>query len=376
MMHPWSLPDDTVPIIMVVGSINDDEFFEVPHIVNTGETIASTRYTRRLGGKGANQAVAAARAGGSVSFYGHIHCDDTARIRQALKLDRIDVSHLTGQRNFATGRALIQLSTTTKDNSIILFPGANHASSTFSPYFPGSLVPNAAQQRRQERIRVHGPRPTPHGSTKYCLLQNEIPLSRTIGAAQWAETESRTTKVMFNPSPMLTTLQIKENEEALMEHVHWWIFNEGEAKALLEALQDGEDEAVGVAVESGDVLGGLGRCFQRKKGATTGVVMTLGAEGVESLVLVEGVWERLKVGPGKVGAGGVRDTTGAGDCFTGYFATELSRTPDDQELTKEAVEEGLRIASQAAALCVGREGALDSFPRKLEVKRIMDCGGV
>ncbi|KAL8276128.1 hypothetical protein RQP46_011477 [Phenoliferia psychrophenolica] len=171
--------------VLVRGSINIDEFFNVPHIVKSGETIASTGYSRRGGGKGANQAVAAAKAGAQVELmgcFGH----DGDWLRKELEGYGVGLDLSSLDASLPTGRAIIQLSTSTRDNSIVLLPGANHSS--LSLPFPSSSSSSP---------------PFSH-----LLLQNEIPLASTKLFLSAANDLGLTT--MFNPSPMLSSTEIAQ----------------------------------------------------------------------------------------------------------------------------------------------------------------------
>ena len=114
------------PKIVVVGSLNVDHTLRVPHIPAPGETLTSSRMLTCFGGKGANQAVAAARAGGAVSMIGCVGVDDFGtRYIESLKADGIDTSGIVRSET-PTGSALIAVDDR-GENSIIVNPGANHA---------------------------------------------------------------------------------------------------------------------------------------------------------------------------------------------------------------------------------------------------------
>ncbi|KAK4698921.1 hypothetical protein P7C70_g7349, partial [Phenoliferia sp. Uapishka_3] len=219
--------------VLVRGSINIDEFFNVPQsvpppilqlkqskadlsslrsIVNSGETISSTGYSRRAGGKGANQAVSASKAGGHVDLYGFLG-NDGEWLLDELKGYGVGLAQTHIDLNLPTGRALIQLSTATLDNSIILLPGANH--STLPLPFPSS---------------------TPTLPYTHLLLQNEIPFQSTLDYLSAAKKAGITT--IWNPSPM-------PSKEALnsfpFNDLDWLVVNEGESTELIRALYPGYD---------------------------------------------------------------------------------------------------------------------------------------
>ncbi|GAA5863510.1 hypothetical protein JCM3774_006506 [Rhodotorula dairenensis] len=309
------------PTVLVYGSVNCDEFFVVDHIVRSGETISSTSYSRRAGGKGANQAVSAARAGAKVDFAGAVGSDG-AWLQTELEGYGVNTEHLLRDEQTSTGRAIIQLSSSTADNSIVLFPGANAATNTnrtfdFSQY-------------------------------THVLVQNEIPWSDTVTALSTAHAEGAIT--FLNPSPM-------PSQDRLLEltwtDVDWLLINEGEGHDLLLAYQATKEEeqamdAQQLLLKLRDTLGG-----------TVSIVMTLGARGALALLPDNTL---VSAPAGKV-VGGVKDTTGAGDCFTGYLATSTKeRTPP-----AAAVQQALALACQAGAMCVEKPGAMESVPGLEEV---------
>ncbi|BGP35481.1 Putative ribokinase [Rhodotorula toruloides] len=326
--------------LLVRGSVNIDEFFVVDHIVRSGETISSTDYSRRAGGKGANQAVASAKAGAQVDFAGLVG-NDGGWLRDTLGGYGVGVSLLGADDVLPTGRAVIQLSSSTADNSIVLLPGAN-----FSQTSP-----------------LHKLSPEELAKYSHLLLQNEIPLEETRDALRRAESAGLTT--LFNPSPMLTRQALTEFE---WQHLDWLVINEGEGADLLTALAD----PAAVEQTSGGAAALLEALRRTALGSLTGIIMTRGAEGVVASLRDGSV---VEVGPGKV-VGGVKDTTGAGDCFTGYFATLLStllRSPG-YSLTSDKLRDILAIASQAAAICVESPGAMESVPTLAAVKERMGDG--
>lgn len=250
-----------------------------------------------------------------------------------------------------TGRAIIQLSDSTRDNSIVLLPGSN-----FSPSSP--TIPNLS-------------------TYSHLLLQNEIPLTETRSILVKAHASGLTT--IFNPSPMLTLSELEAFEWSSLD---WLLVNEGEANELVKVLGTGKEEgSVLDRLRKVPVLSGL-----------AGILMTKGGDGVAAAIGgPDG--ETVETGAGKV-VGGVKDTTGAGDCFTvsddlpvfasgtlelivsfanqGFFATLVSTAATP--LTADALKSILLVASQAGAMCVEKEGAMESVPSLAEVKQRMEGG--
>ncbi|GAA6017771.1 hypothetical protein JCM10207_000494 [Rhodosporidiobolus poonsookiae] len=328
----------TTPRLLVRGSINVDEFFTLEHIVRAGETISSTAYSRRAGGKGANQSVAAAKAGAAVDFAGLVGTDGTW-LKDTLGEYGVGLSLLSVDEENPTGRAIIQLSSSDGDNSIVLFPGAN-----FSSHSPLSSLP-------------------PSGLSRYThlLLQNEIPLDQTKSALRAAHATGLTT--VFNPSPMLSVSDLAAFEWDVLD---WLLINAGEAEDLVRALSPaGDKKADGLTPE--ECLSELRRL---RLGSLEGIIMTRGADGVVASMKTG---ELVSADAGKV-VGGVVDTTGAGDCFTGYFATLLSTLPrpsSSTPLLTPTLQSILSVSCQAAAMCCESHGAMESVPVLSAVKERM-----
>lgn len=193
-------------------------------------------------------------------------------------------------KQLPTGRAVIQLSSSTADNSIVLLPGAN-----FSQISP-----------------LHDLTTAQLATYSHILLQNEIPLQETKGALRRAKSAGLTT--LFNPSPMPSRQALADFE---WQHLDWLVINEGEGADLLDALAD-----PAAAEQANEGPAALLEALRRTAlGSLTGIIMTRGAEGVVSSLRDGSV---VEIGPGKV-VGGVKDTTGAGDCFTVSSAFHCAR---------------------------------------------------
>lgn len=291
-------------MIFNFGSINIDHTYCVPHLVRLGETLTSSKYTVGLGGKGINQSLAIARAGGSVSHWGRLSSSDAGVIEElthsGVNVDGIELTHQP------SGHAIVQIDQH-GENSILLFSGANHS---------------FTKERIVSLVRQASP-----GDT--ILIQNEcnglnelIPLAVSHGC-----------HVIFNPAPMNSDVALLP-----LEQCELLFFNRSEAALL-----------TGMSIESAaeDLLGS---CKERAGGAE--IVLTLGSEGAwyqrKSEVLFQNALTVDAV-----------DTTAAGDTFVGYFLTarQAGLTPS----------QCLQQASAAAALAVQRRGAASSIPMKEEV---------
>ncbi|KAI0289989.1 Ribokinase-like protein [Russula brevipes] len=303
------------PRCLVRGSLNIDEFFYVDDVVRPGQTISSVKFERRAGGKGANQAAAIARAGGVVSLVGAVGGDGAWLVRdlEGYGVSTADISVVQE----VTGRAIIQI-TPEGENCIILHKGANFA-----------LSDPSAQSDVERHL----------AGISHLLLQNEIPWASTLAYLNYAYARGLTT--VFNPSPMPADTQLRAFPWLALS---WLIVNEGEADGLLHAIRGNPDGP--------------------EHFASTSVVCTLGAAGV--LASLCGQREMLYV-PAVALEGNVRDTTGAGDCFTGYFVTGLMQTGNKQ-LSKDEAFELLRFSAQAAGMCVEKSGAMESIPERVGVE--------
>ncbi|KAK8849603.1 hypothetical protein IAR55_004938 [Kwoniella newhampshirensis] len=314
------------PRCLVRGSVNIDEFFHLPHIVRPGETISSTKLTKRAGGKGANQAYAVARGGGAVDLDGAIG-KDGIWVKEMLQGAGVGVDSLKVLENELTGRAIIQ-SAADGENSIVLHAGANY----YLP--PGVASPDLKRYT-------------------HLLIQNEVPLPSTLSYLIGAG-ESTLTSV-FNPSPMLSPSQLRDFP---WKHLSWLIVNEGELGDLLLAFNSsspnpshGDDDHLQAQASAGILALHENEYFSK----SVGIICTLGSKGI------------LYFQPGeKVGhlpAGRLvyplKDTTGAGDCFAGYFTAGL--------MSGAKLEDVLRTCLTACAICVENEGAMESVPLRATV---------
>lgn len=249
------------PRIVVVGSLNVDHTLRVPHIPAPGETLTSSSMLTCFGGKGANQAVAAARAGGAVSMIGCVGQDDYgARYIEALESEGIHTKGVL-RSSLPTGTALIAVDDR-GENSIIVNAGANHA-----------ITPEDIE-RHAELIR----------GADALLLQLECPLAVVQRAAEIARAAG--VRVILNPSPLSAEYL------AARFAVDTLIVNEGEAAQITPGRN-------------------LAEAMCRH------LIITQGAESTLSITH-KGAEE---FAPPKVTP---VDTVGAGDTFAGAFAVASS----------------------------------------------------
>ncbi|MGV8911831.1 MAG: ribokinase [Rhodoglobus sp.] len=293
--------------IVVVGSANIDQVFRVERIPSPGETVLSHGLSTALGGKGQNQAVAAARAGVQTTFVGAVGDDSFGEmVRVGLSADSIDVAQLRTSRE-PTGTALIAVDGT-GENTIIVEPGANSAVTALT---------------REDAAAI--------GGASALVMQLEIPLDTVVEAARIARAAG--TQVILNAAP------IQALPQGLLDNLDVLIVNEHEAADL---ARDNDLDAE---------LDGLG---ERLLALVPTVIVTLGSQGA-SLHRV-GVDEIL-VPAHRVTA---VDATGAGDTFCGAFAAGV--------VEGMVLEDALRFAVAAASISVESHGAVPSIPLRVAIE--------
>ncbi|RWM12595.1 MAG: ribokinase [Mesorhizobium sp.] len=293
-------------MIIVIGSINLDLIANVDRLPAPGETVRGSGFTTAPGGKGANQALAAARAGAKVHMVGAVGKDNFATEALALLRDgKIDLSGV-GETFASTGTALIMVADD-GENVIAVVPGANDSIVT------GDL--SKAFMKKGDVV----------------LLQQEIPL-QTVEAALDAARAAGAVAV-------LNTAPFRSEAAAFLGKADYVVANETEFDLYGEALSlSGRDRPARM------------RDYAEKTGRT--IVVTLGGDGVlaatpADLLMVPA----LKITP--------VDTVGAGDTFCGYFAAGLSSgLPLDQALAR---------AAAAGSLACLKPGAQPAIPLAKEV---------
>ena len=302
------------PSIVVVGSVNMDLVIRAPRMPAPGETIAGSGFRTIPGGKGANQAVAAARMGADVHFIGSVGGDDFGvRLKQGLADDGIDLTHLSVLKEESTGVAMIILDAKGQ-NSIVLSPGAN-----------GRVTP---EQIEACADTIAGAR--------MLVCQLETPLAAVTRAVDIAYDKG--VPVILNPAPAVPL------DRALLAKIKYLIPNETEA-SLLSGVQVADAETAGAAAR------------RLVDDGVEQVLITLGDKGVVSS-LEDRATSSVPAIPVPV-----VDTTGAGDTFVGSLAVELA--------SGRSVREAVQYAQYAAALKVTKLGAQTSIPRRDEVVAFM-----
>jgi ribokinase len=303
--------------VYVVGSINTDLVVYVERLPAGGETLFGERFAQFAGGKGANQAVAAARAGARTAFYGAVGDDAYGRAgRASLEQAGVAGGGLLTLPEHPSGVALIVVDGR-GENQIVVAPGAN-------------------LQFDAERVAP------PQAASAVLLLQNEIAPATTFSCARrWHAAGAR---VVWNLAPAPAAVPPAD----VLSAAEFVLVNELELAALREDRQPsaGPQE---IAPAARALVGG--------KGTVRNLIVTLGAEGC--------LWARRGVG-GTVELHrqpalpvSAVDTVGAGDCFGGVFAAALA--------AGAAIEAALQRASAAAALSVQRAGAQPSMPARAAI---------
>lgn len=302
------------PVIVVVGSVNMDLVIRAPRMPSPGETIAGSGFRTFPGGKGANQAVAAARAGAQVHLIGSVGGDDFGRrLARGLADDGIGLGQLSVVDDEATGVAVIVVDAGGQ-NSIVLSAGANGRVTSDQIEACAGII----------------------GSADMLVCQLEIPLDAVNCAIDIAYANG--VPVILNPAPAVPL------DPRMLAKVKYLIPNETEATLLSEVHVVDEKTAVEAAHRLMD-------------DGVEQVLITLGNKGVVSVL-----GDRSASSAPAVAVAAV-DTTGAGDTFVGSLAVELARG--------RSISHAIEFAQFAAALKVTRLGAQISIPRRDEVEQFM-----
>jgi ribokinase len=303
----------TKPSVLVIGSSNTDLIIKAKRIPKPGETILGGEFATAAGGKGANQAVAAARAGGAVTFIARVGRD--AHGDQAVAgftAAGITVTHVIRDPTHPSGVALIFVGRG-GENSIAVASGANDRLA------PGDVLKAKSAFRRARVV----------------LLQLETPLRTIETAIELAAAAGL--RVVLNPAPA------RPLAARLLRRVYLLTPNEGEAELLTGVAVTSE----AAAAKAADAL--LARGVQN-------VVITMGPRGA----FVAGKDVRQLIPGFKVTA---VDATGAGDVFNGALVVALAEGT--------SLLEAARFGSAAAAISVTRFGAQPSAPARKEIQAVL-----
>ncbi|BBL78374.1 ribokinase [Rubrobacter xylanophilus] len=298
--------------VFVMGSINQDFVLRVERRPGPGETVTDAELSLHPGGKGANQAAAAALLGAEVTFLGRVGDDGLGEpLVRNLEEKGADASLVERVPGRSTGAAFITV-TPDGENAITVAPGANRA-----------LSPRDVEAAR-ERI----------AACRVLVAQMEIPRETVLRGARVASEVD--TRVLLNLAP---PFRVSRELLSLLDPL---VVNEHEAAFLLEEPVEGVEGALAAAPKL------------RRLGARSAVI-TLGAAGA---VVADG--ESVAHFPAPEVE--VVDTTGAGDAFVGALATRLA--------AGEALKEAVSYAVRAGAAAVTSEGAQGALPTPEVVERL------
>jgi len=298
--------------IVIVGSINVDSILHIDKLPQPGETIHMNSFSKAAGGKGANQAVAAARSEAITSFIGRVGDDDNGKFMlDQLKENGIDTTFVTETPNEDTGQAYILLQKTGQ-NSIIVQAGAN------------ALVTKEDVTKASSVIK----------DSDFIITQFETPVEAAIEAFKLAHAAGK--KTILNPAPAM-----KDIPEELLKTTDIITPNETESE-LISGIKVTDEQSL---KDSATYYHNLG---------ISCVIITLGSKG--SFVSLNGVGE--SIGSFKVKA---VDTTAAGDTFIGALASEL-------KVDLSNIHDSIVYASKASSITVQSLGAFPSIPERKNLK--------
>ncbi len=296
--------------ILNYGSLNIDYVYDVPHILQGGETLSSTDRNIFAGGKGLNQSVAMARAGGNVSHFGAVGKDDSKILTDIMQESNISLEFLK-KRDTCSGHTVIQVDANAQ-NCILLFGGANRT----------------LTHEEMDEVLSH------FEKGDFLVMQNETnDIEYMLRKAS-----SLGIKPCLNVSPISDDIL-----KLPLELCYLLIVNEIEAAALANLPQDSDPY---------ELLKGL-----EDKYPTSSFVLTLGSRG--SILKMKGD-KAISCKAFKVKA---VDTTAAGDTFLGYLVSGLSQGKDYAEI--------LQTATAASALAVQTKGAAPSIPLMADVQAFL-----
>ncbi len=317
------MPENKIPKIVVLGSINLDIVIQCAHLPSPGETIIAESSREVSGGKGANQAVAAARLGADVSMIGRVGNDDAgAGLLKNLQADGINTDYVyhsnlpANETEIASGIAVVMVEQS-GENSIVVVPGANGIVSEEDIDHATSII----QQ------------------SDLLLIQLEIPVETVLYASQMARQAG--VRIILDPAPA------PKNVPDRFFDVDLICPNQSEASLLLGWSVETITEAKTASRELVE------------RGAKNAII-TMGNQGA---VLCEGS-QVMVIPPCPVET---VDSTAAGDAFAGAVAVRW--------IEQDSLVEAVRFACAAGALAASKAGAQPGMPTRNEVERFMNQTG-
>lgn len=301
--------------IAILGSINVDTTYHVERFPQPGETISAVSKSSAPGGKGANQAVAAARSGAKTYFIGKVGDDNEGKFMlEALKEEHVDTDCIVVDNGHGTGSALVTLDVNGQ-NDIMVYGGANQALEVADLNGTGDVL----------------------DSVDFLISQFETP--QDVTAAAFKEAKKHGVVTFLNPAPA------HEINPEVLKYTDIIAPNETESALLTGIELDGEDSMLKTAQYFAD------------RGVDN-LLITLGSKGV---------FYSTPNGHGLVPAFKVKavDTTAAGDTFVGAMASQLHTNLDN-------VEEALVYGQRASSLTVQKMGAMPSIPFGNQVEEALN----
>ncbi len=300
--------------VLVFGSISMDLTTYVPALPRLGETLRGSAYITVPGGKGDNQAVAAARMGAETAFIGRVGDDQFGEeVKRIVSGEHVDVSGLIKDPEHDTGLAVISVDANA-DNSIIIISGANMA------------IDDSDLKRAEVMM----------SKTKVVMLQLEIPVPISVAAAKMAKEKG--VLVVFDPAPASSL------PDEVYRYIDYITPNEVETEALVGFYPQDEIMAAKAAK------------WFREKGVGAAIIK-LGGKGVYfEGKNASGFIPAFKVDP--------IDTVAAGDAFNGGLAVALAEG--------KPLAEAVRWAAAAGAMATTKKGAMPSMPYREEVIALLD----
>lgn len=295
--------------ILVLGSVNRDLVVHAPRLPLPGETLRGHRFSSCLGGKGANQAVAAARLGARVGLAARIgRLEQGETMLAQLIAEGVDVGHVQQPADELPGTALIVVGEQDGENQIVTIAGSN------------GLLPLS----QVEALQLDG--------LCWLVAQQELPLE-SVGRA-FVRAREAGVRTLLNAAPY------RVGAEALLPLCDLLVVNETEAAALLQR----------------DFASAEARAEGLRRLGPEAVLLSLGAEGA--------VWADAR-GTRRVAAHRVKavDTVGAGDTLVGALVTALAEG--------QGIDEALAFAQAAAAIAVSRPGVQDAMPTRAELEAFL-----
>ena len=298
-------------MIAVIGSTNIDIVYEVDHFTKPGETQTALNLNYYFGGKGANQAVAAAKIGQQPVFFSSSVGDDSQCIEMINNFKKLKIEGYKVHKETKTGRAFIEVDSK-GENRIVITPGANDLHSP-------ELIEKFLNQYGSE--------------IDFCLIQNEIPADSIERALDLLK--EKNIKIIYDPAPK------EKTKLDWLKNIDYLTPNETEFKYLAEKLNIDQENLSEQAVE-----------FKKKTDIKTLIIK----RGDKELFILNEELKIIKQKPFEVQA---VDTTAAGDIFNAALAVALNMGLK--------LERTCHYAAAAAAVSVTKKGAQSSIPKPAEI---------